>query len=562
MSQRFKQRQFKMFKNQKNTTPKFLFSSVAILWIAITLIIAEGTHGQDTSRSIKPAKELTSVTNDFAAISKQLTPLFDESLIGFAHVDLKALSQKELREKLDLLLPNNQDWLRDSDSLINRISNLQKSVIDAGGRHLFATFSLTDLPSSPIAIAIPNLKRSAAQTLARQLDAEEWFGLQPFELGQSGMLVICHPEVRRRLESGGSILRDDSELLLRKHVGGIGSVHLVPTKDHFRVIRELTPQFGEPFKKIKGDDLADGIRSISISLESVSPLKVTANVRSSDEAAAKQLGTMIEQAKRYVGGNDVKGLVLKGVLAQLDFEKVEAGLRLNIGEQEEQLWIAMRSVLDSANTSLLQTSQVKQLRQIMIAMHNFHDVMGAFPDLGSPAEKHVASGLSWRVHLLPFMEKTELYRQFRLDENWDSDHNKKLITQIPTVYMPKDATVDRGKTLFVMPRGTKYFARPFPTDGDDPKRQIRARRFADLLDGSSNTIGVIPVAKSKAVIWTKPEDWEPNTKSPLDGIAEEGRRTVTFALVDGSTKTVNLSDLSGKKLLAWLTIAGGEVVRD
>lgn len=529
----------------------------------MTLIIAGGLRGQDdASRSTKTSTASKTVTNDFAAISKQLTPLFDESLIAFAHVDLKALSQKELREKLDLLLPNNQDWLKDSDSLINRISNLQKRVIDAGGRHLFATFSLVDLPSSPIVIAIPNLKRSAAQTLARQLDVEEWFGLQPFELGQPGMLVICHPEVGRRLESGGSILRDDSESLLRKHVGGIGSVHLVPTRDHLRVVRELTPQFAEPFEKIKGDDLADGIRSISISLESVGPLKVTANIRSSDEAAAEQLATMIEQAKRYVGGNDVKGLVLKGVLAQLDFKKVEAGLRLNIGEQEEQLWIAMRSVLDSANSSLLQISQVKQLRQIMVAMHNFHDTVGMFPDLGNPALKNVGVGLSWRVHLLPFMEQTELYQQFRLDENWDSDHNIKLITQIPTVYMPKDATVDRGKTLFVMPRGKKYFARPFPTERDDPKLQIRPRRFSDLLDGSSNTIGVIPVAKSKAVIWTKPEDWEPNEKSPLDGIVDEGRRTVTFAMVDGSTKTVNLTGLSGKKLSAWLTIAGGEVVQD
>ena len=563
MAQRFKQRQFKMYKNQKSTMPKFSFSSVAFLWIAITSIIAAGLSGQDdTSRSTKKLTASKTVANDFAAISEQLKPLFDESLIAFAHFDLKALPQKELGEKLNMLLPSDPDLLEDSDSLINRILKLQKGVIEAGGQHLFATFSLIDLSGFPVVVAIPGLERSAMQKLAQQLESEEWFGLRPFELRRSKMLIVCRPEVHRRIESGESSMRTDALSLLKKHVGGIGSVHLVPTRDHLRVVRELTPQFAEPFEKIKGDDLADGIRSISVSLEKVAPIKVTANIRSANDAAAAKLSTIIEQAKRYVGGNDVKGLVLKGVLAQLEFENVEKGLRLNIGEQEEQLWIAMRPVLDSANSSLIRTSQVKQLRQIMVGIQNFHDAFGAFPDLGNPIRTDLGSGLSWRVHILQLMGHTELYQQFHLDENWDSDHNKKLIAQIPMVFMPKDVTVERGKTLFVMPRGKEYFARPFPTERDDPKSEIRARRFRDLLDGSSNTIGVIPVAKSKAVIWTKPEDWEPKDKSPLDGIIEEGRRTVTFAMVDGSTKTVNLRELSGEKFLAWLTIAGGEIVQE
>src|SRR5437879_3096759 len=46
--------------------------------------------------------------------------------------------------------------------------------------------------------------------------------------------------------------------------------------------------------------------------------------------------------------------------------------------------------------------------------------------------------LSWRVSLLPYIEEQELYKQFKLDEPWDSPHNIRLLP-----HMPPDS-----KTLF------------------------------------------------------------------------------------------------------------------
>ena len=34
--------------------------------------------------------------------------------------------------------------------------------------------------------------------------------------------------------------------------------------------------------------------------------------------------------------------------------------------------------------------------------------------------------LSWRVALLPYLEQIPLYNKFKLDEPWDSPHNKAL----------------------------------------------------------------------------------------------------------------------------------------
>ena len=43
---------------------------------------------------------------------------------------------------------------------------------------------------------------------------------------------------------------------------------------------------------------------------------------------------------------------------------------------------------------------------------------------------------SWRVLILPYIEQQELYKQFRLDEPWDSTHNIALLDRMPATYAP------------------------------------------------------------------------------------------------------------------------------
>ena len=72
------------------------------------------------------------------------------------------------------------------------------------------------------------------------------------------------------------------------------------------------------------------------------------------------------------------------------------------------------------------------LKQIGLAMHNYHDAMGALPAPDGKQNLNAkGGGLSWRVHILPYLEQDNLYRQFKLDEPWDSENNKKLIPLMP-----------------------------------------------------------------------------------------------------------------------------------
>ncbi|HVS35105.1 MAG TPA: DUF1559 domain-containing protein, partial [Gemmataceae bacterium] len=94
--------------------------------------------------------------------------------------------------------------------------------------------------------------------------------------------------------------------------------------------------------------------------------------------------------------------------------------------------------VDNVRDAARRATMVNDLKQLGLAVHNYHDANGAFP---KPAiyDKDGKPLLSWRVMLLPYLEQNELYQQFHLDEPWDSDHNKKLLEKMPKVFAPPDS---------------------------------------------------------------------------------------------------------------------------
>src|SRR5947209_5856729 len=60
------------------------------------------------------------------------------------------------------------------------------------------------------------------------------------------------------------------------------------------------------------------------------------------------------------------------------------------------------------------------LKQIVIAFHNYASANNnALPN--NLYTKDGKALLSWRVVILPYIEQEALYKQFKLDEPWDSD---------------------------------------------------------------------------------------------------------------------------------------------
>jgi len=65
------------------------------------------------------------------------------------------------------------------------------------------------------------------------------------------------------------------------------------------------------------------------------------------------------------------------------------------------------------------------MKQLGLAMHNYHDVNKTFPPAYT-VDKNGKPLHSWRVLLLPYLEQTALYEQIRLDEPWDSEYNSQF----------------------------------------------------------------------------------------------------------------------------------------
>lgn len=143
----------------------------------------------------------------------------------------------------------------------------------------------------------------------------------------------------------------------------------------------------------------------------------------------------------------------------------------------------------------------QNLKDIGIAYHSFNDATGRCPN--NIEDKDGKPILSWRVQLLPYVEEVALHKEFKLDEPWDSKHNKALIEKLPKVFAPIRVKAEEGETFY---RGFNGADTAFETG--------KALRLpASFPDGTSNTILVVEAGEP--CIWTKPDDLPFDLKKEL-----------------------------------------------
>ncbi|HVX63899.1 MAG TPA: DUF1559 domain-containing protein [Pirellulales bacterium] len=203
--------------------------------------------------------------------------------------------------------------------------------------------------------------------------------------------------------------------------------------------------------------------------------------------------------------------------------------------------------VQAARTAARRSQSMNNLRQIALAMHNYADVNKGFPaaasydDQGQPL-------LSWRVHILPFIEQRPLYEAFHLDEPWDSEHNKMLIARMPAVYQNPNLALEAGQTSYVA------------VVGDDAAIQPKKpTTFADITDGTSNTLMAVEADADHAVIWTKPDDWSPDADDPMAGLFRYPRGLLQALFADGHVQPIQ-ETVDAESFKAMLTRAAGDTV--
>ncbi|MBY0230541.1 MAG: DUF1559 domain-containing protein [Gemmataceae bacterium] len=168
-------------------------------------------------------------------------------------------------------------------------------------------------------------------------------------------------------------------------------------------------------------------------------------------------------------------------------------------------WLALPKHLPPGS----RTMEANNLKQIGLALHWFADTHdNRFPQAVAYRSKDGRPLLSWRVLILPYIEQEALYKQFRLDEPWDSEHNIQLLDRMPKTYARANDDAGHTRYLLVTGKGTAFdegFA------GGKSLDTLRLGKTMKEMCRLAPVVGTLParirfLVAADPVPWTKPED--------------------------------------------------------
>jgi len=198
-------------------------------------------------------------------------------------------------------------------------------------------------------------------------------------------------------------------------------------------LEELSPTLP---KELGGGSIAPVSRGLSWGAVgadlSAEKLQLRAIVQAKDATDAADLGRLAEKAIAILREQAEKETpeFAKGLQA-LQPEVKESQLRITLDARAVD-GVVMPAIAKFREAAV-RTESMNNLKQIGVAMHMYYDVYKTLPAQAS-YDKTKRPLLSWRVHLLPYLDQAALYKQFNLDEPWDSPNNKALLDFMPAVY--------------------------------------------------------------------------------------------------------------------------------
>jgi hypothetical protein len=261
---------------------------------------------------------------------------------------------------------------------------------------------------------------------------------------------------------------------------------------------------------------------------------VTGMKRNIPPAAQAEMGPQFALAETAIAGLAVAQEASKVTVAL----KTPEGLGAAIPKVVSQLVASMPEQLEWTPPEL------RNLKAVGAALYQYAATVGGFPppaisdDQGRPL-------LSWRVAILPQLGYEKLFEAFKLDEPWDSPHNKNALNHMPDVFAASGQPNNGTTSMMVfVGQGT-------------PFGSAAGVKFTEFIDGMPNTVMLVEAGPDKAVPWTKPEDLPFNPNNPaaaLGAISGDGIRVI---FCDGKAKMLPKTMEAGafKRLI---THAGSE----
>ena len=281
------------------------------------------------------------------------------------------------------------------------------------------------------------------------------------------------------------------------------------------ILREPLPGSNIPI----GPIIANGFHWLAVGEEpNLEQFNMQMIVQSASPEAAKALLSAIQNeaaafSKQF--GSDAAALAVVGVAQMFSLLPESKGDRLVLSIDNQQATVfrtVVQKIYGQGLSKVWRNQSMNKMKQIALGLLNYEAVHHEMPD-HAIRDKNGKSLLSWRVAILPLMEEDGLYKEFHLDEPWDSEHNRQLIERMPAAYRNPDyAGMPPGHTRYLAVVGEHC---AFPPD--------RAIKINEISDGTSKTILVVEADSDHSVIWTKPDDYEVDLDDPARGLANSSQ---------------------------------------
>ncbi|MBL8824714.1 MAG: DUF1559 domain-containing protein [Planctomycetia bacterium] len=195
--------------------------------------------------------------------------------------------------------------------------------------------------------------------------------------------------------------------------------------------------------------------------------------------------------------------VLKKQLDQIKIEPNGNDVVTIFPLQGKEFLPVISMLIEKVHYAANKVSSAMNMKQLMIAMHEYHADQNCLPPVMSLKDGKPLH--SWRVHILPYLGEAKLHQQLRLDEPWDSDHNRKVFESnpMPKVFAhPTQQNAGNRKTPYQMfyssAQATKPAAQRLGT-------KVTLGQIT-VNDGTSNTGAM--VEHGNTVLWYQPVDIE------------------------------------------------------
>ena len=482
--------------------------------------------------------------------AEHVLPFLRATTCLIVKVDSAAIDLDQLIANVGTISPAAKDAYGDSFRTLGASIQQLRELVD--GQPVFAT------------IGIPVSKsRASVHLFVRKTSAEKGDKLSAFLTNQAnanvsstGNYIVATP---RGLTDEKHLLPMDSNgdklaAAFQSLEGYSAQLLFVPPEYVWRTVRELSPQLPPRLGGGPSQVLTDGVQWMAIGIDP-GKLRTAIVIQLASPSAANDLAVgltvMLKSACDAVPKTE-NPIAVKLARTIIDsIVPLVEGSRVTIhvdGQEKTKANLALLAgIAQAIEETMRDHSNQQRFKEILLAIHNYYDANRSFP----PADKYRGADgkhhLSWRVHILPYVDAAALYKEFRLEEPWDSPHNKPLIARMPDLYASR-GVLKPGHTTFLAPVGDKTIF-----------GQSKSVGFQDITDGTSNTITVVEVAPDRAVPWTAPDDFTIDPKNPVNGVRRgtDGKWLCAFA--DGSVQQIP-SDIPAQTALDLFQMNDGHVI--